>query len=281
VSRAEALVTLDAAGDASAVELSTSLLRDSSPAVRSAARKVRAARLPAAETVAELARAAAAADVEERQTAIDLLGTIDDPAAGRAVTALVEGLRSKRDGTTELEINEAAARRLGQEMADRLAAERVATAVEGDLTAAWRDCLDGGNTARGRALFFGKVAVSCVRCHRAEGTGGDVGPKLDGIAKEKAREYLLEAIVAPDAKVADAFRTTVLVTDDGRTVAGIVTGEKDGILSLKNADGGIVEVALDTIEDRASGPSSMPADLAKKLTRRELRDLVAWLSSLR
>ena len=87
--------------------------------------------------------------------------------------------------------------------------------------------------------------------------------------------------MAPDAKVADAFRTTVIITDDGRTVAGIVTGEKDGVLTLKTADGGMVEVPLNTIEDRASGPSSMPADLAGKLTRRELRDLVAWLSSLR
>ena len=280
-SRAEALVTLDAAGDTAAIDLSAALLHDASPAVRSAARKVRAARLPAAETVAELARAAAAADVGERQTAIDLLGRIDNPAATTAVAALVDGLRSQRDGATELEINEAAARRLGQEVADRLAAERVATALQGDSTAAWRDCLDGGDAAKGRAIFFGKVAVSCVRCHRAEGVGGDVGPKLDGIAKEKDRQYLLEAIVAPDAKVADAFRTTVIITDDGRTVAGIVTGEKDGVLTLKTADGGMVEVPLNTIEDRASGPSSMPADLAGKLTRRELRDLVAWLSSLR
>jgi quinoprotein glucose dehydrogenase len=169
---------------------------------------------------------------------------------------------------------------LGQGEADRLAAERIASAPEGDTTAAWRDCLDGGDPARGRALFYGKVAVSCVRCHRVEGTGGDVGPKLDGIAKDKDRRYLLEAIVAPDAKVADAFRTTVIVTDDGRTLAGIVSGEKDGVLTLKNADGGIVDVPLDTIEDRASGPSSMPADIVRKLSRRELRDLVAWLSSL-
>ena len=98
---------------------------------------------------------------------------------------------------------------------------------------------------------------------------------------EKTKEYLLEAIVAPDARVADAFRTTVLVTDDGRTIAGIVSAEKEGVLILKTADGGFVEVPLDSIEDRASGPSSMPADLAGKLSRRELRDLVAWLSSLR
>ena len=229
----------------------------------------------------ELAQAAAAADVGERQTAIDLLGRIDDPAATSAVAALVAGLRSNRDAATELEINEAAARRLGLGVADRLAAERVATALQGDSTAAWRDCLDGGDVAKGRALFFGKVAVSCVRCHRAEEIGGDVGPKLDGIAKDKERQYLLEAIVAPDAKVADAYRTTVLVTEDGRTIAGIVSAEKEGVLTLKTADGGLVEVPLDSIEDRASGPSSMPADLAGKLSRRELRDLVAWLSSLR
>jgi hypothetical protein len=33
--------------------------------------------------------------------------------------------------------------------------------------------------------------------------------------------------------------------------------------------------------ERVPGPSSMPADLVSKLSRRELRDLVAWLGSLR
>lgn len=279
-SRAEALLTLDAAGDASAVDLATALLRDGPPAVRTAARKVRAARLPPDQTVAELALASASADVAERQAAIDLLGGIEHPDAVSAVAALVERLRSSGDAATELEVNEAAARRLGGEVAGRIAAERIATAPEGDPTAAWRDCLEGGDPSRGRSIFFGKAAVSCVRCHRAEGTGGDVGPRLDGIAKDKDRRHLLEAIVAPDAKVADAFRTTVLVTDDGRTIAGIVTGEHDGVLTLKAADGGTIEVPLDAIEDRAGGPSSMPADLAGKLSRRELRDLVAWLASL-
>ena len=281
VSRAEAIATLDAAGDPAIVDLAAASLHDAAPEVRSAARRVRARRLPASEAVRELVEATAAADVAERQTAIELLGGIDDPAATGAVAALVEGLRRTRDGATELEINEAASRRLGQEVADRLAAERIAAGPQGDPTAAWRDCLEGGDALKGKALFFGKVAVSCVRCHRAQGNGGDVGPKLDGIGREKDRRHLLEAIVAPDAKVADAYRTTVLVTDDGRTLAGIVTGEGDGTVKLKTADGGMVEVPLDSIEDRASGPSSMPADLAGKLSRRELRDLVAWLESLR
>ena len=39
-------------------------------------------------------------------------------------------------------------------------------------------------------------------------------------------------------------------------------------------------VPLSEIEERVAGPSSMPADLAGKLSRRELRDLMAWLVSL-
>ena len=281
LSRSEALATLHASGDAAADDVAALFVADGDPLLRTAARKVRAARSPAS-AVPELVAATTAADVPERQSAVDLLGRIDDPGAVEAVRSLVERLRrTDADRTIELEINEAAAERLGAEVALALAGERIALAEETDTTAAWRDVLEGGDPARGRALFTGKASVACVRCHAVEGNGGAVGPKLDGIAVQKDRRSLLESIVAPNAQVAEAFRTTVVVTDDGRTIAGIVVGEADGVLTLGTADGAAVAIPLETIEERAGGPSSMPADLAGKLTRRELRDLVAWLSSLR
>lgn len=276
--RAEALATLDAAGNPAALGVADVLVSDPEPAVRSAARRVRAARRPDAEVIADIVAATTASDVAERQAAVELLGGLDDPSAAAAIRALVERIRGPaRDAATELEVVEAAARRFGAEVAERVARER----GDASPTAAWRDCLEGGDPARGRALFFGKVAVSCVRCHRAEGTGGEVGPRLDGIAKERSRDHLLESIVAPDAKVADAWRTTVILTDDGRTLAGIVVGEADGVVTLRGPDGTDVRVPVAEIEERAGGPSAMPADLSGKLTRRELRDLVAWLASLR
>jgi quinoprotein glucose dehydrogenase len=281
-SRAEALLTLDAARDPLAEKLAARLVSDTAPAVRAAARRVRTARLPVGTTVAELVEATTQADTAERQAAIELLGGIDHPDATRAISALVARLAgADRDPTIELEINEAAARRLGPAVAERLAAERLAAATPGDTTAAWRDVAAGGDPARGRSIFFNNGAVSCVRCHRADGVGGDVGPKLDAIAAQKDLRHLLEAIVAPSAQVAEAYRTTLVVTDDGRTVAGIVAGEGAGRLALKTADGAVVTIPLDSIEERAAGPSSMPADLAGKLTRRELRDLLAWLLTLR
>jgi hypothetical protein len=44
---------------------------------------------------------------------------------------------------------------------------------------------------------------------------------------------------------------------------------------------GLVKVAKDQIASRAKGLSAMPEDLGKAMTRRELRNLVEFLSSSR
>ena len=224
----------------------------------------------------ELEAAVSSADLAERQAAVSLLADMDAPACVEAVKTLTAKLDSgSLDPTIHLEVREAAQKRLGREVA-----AAPASGSSEDMVAAWSDTLEGGDVARGRDLFFTKGEVSCVRCHHAEGKGGDVGPKLDGIAATKPRPYLLESIVAPNATVAEAYRTTVILTDAGQTVAGIIVSEDAERVKLKMADGGIKEVAVASIDERTSGPSSMPADLSGKLTRRELRDLIAWLASL-
>jgi quinoprotein glucose dehydrogenase len=226
--------------------------------------------------VPELEAAIGSADVAERQAAVSVLAEIEAPTGVEAVKRLAAKLDAgSLDPTIQLEVREAAQKRLGRE-----AAAAPASGSSEDLVAAWSNTLEGGDVARGRELFFTRGEVSCVRCHYAEGKGGDVGPKLDGIAATKPRPYLLESIVAPNATVAEAFRTTVILTDEGVTVAGILVSEDAERVKLKMADGAIKEVAVASIDERTSGPSSMPADLAGKLTRRELRDLIAWLASL-
>lgn len=275
-SRAKALDSLLASHPAAAVEVAARLRDDPQPAVRMAARSVRAARLPADEVVPELEAAIGSTDVAERQAAVSLLAGIEAPTGVEAVKRLAAKLDAGGlDPTIHLEVLEATQKRLGRE-----AAAASASGTSEEMVAAWSDTLEGGDIARGRELFYTKGEVTCVRCHYAEGKGGDVGPKLDGIAATKPRPYLLESIVAPNATVAEAYRTTVILTDAGQTVAGIIVSEDAERVKLKMADGGIKEVAVASIDERTSGPSSMPADLAGKLTRRELRDLIAWLASL-
>ena len=110
--------------------------------------------------------------------------------------------------------------------------------------------------------------------------GGEVGPVLSELGKQKDRSYLLEAIVAPNTAIAQGFDTTIILTDDDETISGVLKSEDDKMLRVMDAQGVIIEVAKDTIVTRKKGQSSMPADLMKYLTRRELRDLVAYLASL-
>jgi quinoprotein glucose dehydrogenase len=59
-----------------------------------------------------------------------------------------------------------------------------------------------------------------------------------------------------------------------------VKSENEDFLDLIKADGSMVRLELDDVEARRKGKSSMPDDLIDKLTMRQLRDLVAYLSSL-
>jgi quinoprotein glucose dehydrogenase len=275
--RALALDALLESGDAEVDRLAGSLLADAEPAVRMASRRARAARNPTDAVVPELVAACGGPTIAERQQAVGLLAGISEPAATAAIETLAASLRDgSLDPAIALEVREAAGVRLGE-----AAAASLARRDDADPLADWHDVLAGGDPERGQHLFRTKAEVSCVRCHQAAGQGGEVGPKLDGIAGKRDARYLLEAIVHPNAKVADGYATTVIVTDEGLTLSGIVIVEDAETVTLRDAEGREKRVAVDSIDERASGPSAMPADLAGKLTRRELRDLLAWLQGLR
>jgi quinoprotein glucose dehydrogenase len=152
-----------------------------------------------------------------------------------------------------------------------------------DTLAEWRECMEGGDAAAGKKIFFEKQEVSCVRCHMigAEG-GGNVGPNLIDIGKRQTREYILESIVLPNAKIAPGFESAGVKLNDGKFLVGVVKSETDEGFDLDTgADQGIVKIKKSDIKTRKPAPSPMPEDIAKPLTKQELRNLVEFLSSQR
>ena len=143
------------------------------------------------------------------------------------------------------------------------------------------DCLIGGDAEAGKRVFLQKAEVSCLRCHQVGGQGGIVGPALDGLGGKKDARYLLESITEPTKAIAEGFQTMVVELKNGKTLTGVSRSEDTNTLKLVTAEGVELKVAKKDIEERASGPSAMPGDLAKKLSRRELRDVVEYLKSLR
>lgn len=151
---------------------------------------------------------------------------------------------------------------------------------------AFHDALLGGDVKRGQQIFFSNQTVQCSRCHRVGGEGGTVGPKLDGVGSRNPREYLLESIVTPNAKIAAGFENATVALRDGRSLAGTVRHEANDALTLELVDGeagttNSVPLQKADITQRQRGPSAMPEGLAGQLTPFELRDLVEFLASLK
>jgi quinoprotein glucose dehydrogenase len=141
--------------------------------------------------------------------------------------------------------------------------------------------LFGGDAAVGRDIFLNKTEVACLRCHKVQGDGGEVGPDLTGIGAKQTREYLLESIVDPNRQIAKGFETVVLLLQNGTFVSGVLKADTPTELRLITPEGQIVTVPKSQIESRETGKSAMPEDVMKHLSKRELRDLVEYLASLK
>jgi quinoprotein glucose dehydrogenase len=275
--RADALAGLAALRDGDLNKIVQTSLSDRAPEVRAAARSALAVQ-NADEALPLLVAAAEEGDRIERQAAFAELGKIDTREATPALVRLLDKLLAGEvSADVELDLVEAARQRRGGELRERLARYDAARPSD-DPLAAWRECLEGGDAERGRRIFYERAQVSCVRCHKIGGTGGEVGPDLSKISADKQRDYLLEAIVLPNKTIAKNFESVVIRDLDGITHTGVLKQESDAELVLMTAEGKLVTIAKENIEARKPGKSAMPEDLTKYLTRFELRDLIAFLA---
>ena len=141
--------------------------------------------------------------------------------------------------------------------------------------------LEGGDKEAGKTIFFQKIAVACLRCHKLEGQGGDVGPELNGIGGKQKRDYLLESSILPEKNIGKGFESLIIVLSNGKTVTGILKQDKPNEIVLMDFEGKLMTVKKADIEEKKIGKSAMPADLYKQLSKQELRDLVEYLASLK
>ena len=276
--RAESLRSLARLQPESAVIVAASLLESTQVKLRVAAFETIASIAPA-DAIAPLSKAVASESVIERQAAWDSLARINLPAAHEII---ISGLKSYLAGTlaadTALNVIDAAGPWLDESMTKSLSDHQAALEASNPLGRWWAS-LEGGDGVAG-AVVFNKTQLSCVRCHRIDRNGGEVGPALTLVGKERDRRYLLESICLPDAAIAKGFDTAVLVDDVGQVFTGIIRSETDDVVELIAADGSISRIDQDSIVGRKRGKSAMSEELTKYTTPRELRDLVAYLASL-
>ena len=215
-----------------------------------------------------------------RQNAIAMLGTQSDSVSGNYLqTQLQTLIEGKGNPKTKLDIIEAARNRLDVDI-KKLVANYDQSITSAEPIVKYAVSLQGGDIDRGEDVFMNHGAAQCVRCHKVNDYGAEVGPDLTTIGRKHDREYLLEAIVDPGAVVAPGFGMMVLTRKNGEVASGLLMDDNEDGVSLKLPDGKIEKISHSDIASKQPSISGMPP-MGLLLSHGEVRDLVAYLSSLK
>lgn len=212
-----------------------------------------------------------------RQAAVSALGNSTSRCSELVILELVEHAIGHESPTIHLELVEAVEKRGAPESRDRLKSLAFQHADEA-LGDHWVS-LQGGDARAGRDIFFRNAAAQCARCHRLGPREETAGPSL-ARAGRHSRRKLLESIIRPNAVIADGYGQTTLQLNDGTMATGIIEAEDGFQIRLRLLNGRPQEIQHDQIEQRTPPQSGMPADFSSKLTKREIRDLIAFLTGL-
>ncbi|HMB93080.1 MAG TPA: HEAT repeat domain-containing protein, partial [Rhodothermales bacterium] len=274
--RAAALQALHATGYSELDVVIEDALADTDPEVRmTALTLVPELDLSDDRTATLLASVLGRTTMEEQQAALQTLGTLQTTEANAVLEAQLDQLVA---GTLrpeiQLDVMEAVDSSGSAPLTTRLEQYREAR-PDDDLVAVYREALEGGDPREGAQIFYRNESAQCVRCHAVGDYGGGVGPNLLGIGSVLSREQLLESLVDPSARIAPGYGIETVTLENGQTLSGTVRQETASqLIMLVDEEERRIDKA--EIAQRQHAPSSMPP-MGSVLTRRQLRDLVAFL----
>ncbi|MCB9937568.1 MAG: exo-alpha-sialidase [Planctomycetaceae bacterium] len=133
------------------------------------------------------------------------------------------------------------------------------------------------SSERGQQLF----AKHCIACHQVASQGAIVGPQLDGIGN-RGVERVAEDFLDPNRNIDAAFHVSVLATNDGRVLSGLLRRVEGNAKIYAGKDGKEFRLLAKDIDEEVKSPTSiMPDNFGSLLNEQECHDLLAYLTSLR
>jgi putative membrane-bound dehydrogenase-like protein len=131
-----------------------------------------------------------------------------------------------------------------------------------------------GDPAAGKLVFKN----TCSKCHVHGGEGTRIGPDLTGMAVHP-KEHLLVDIIDPSRSVEANFHCYTVTTKQGRVFVGLLASESKTAIELFDAEGKKQTVLRSDIDELvASSKSLMPEGFEKQLSRKDLTDLLEFLT---
>ena len=139
----------------------------------------------------------------------------------------------------------------------------------------------GRNPERGRDLV---TKLACIQCHKLGQTGYAYGPDLtDVFARYKNdRTNVLQQILEPSKIIDDRYRNVAFDLTDGEPVTGMILKEDADKVTIQSgpADSLIQTLKKSRIQQRRAQTSSpMPVGLLNSLSKEQIFDLLAYVTS--
>jgi quinoprotein glucose dehydrogenase len=278
--RVESLKGLELLHDSHLADAIKEAVSDSDENVRSEGNRLQANSKPD-NAVAVIAGVLEKGGVTEQQGAFRMLDSIEGEAADKLIadymSKLIAGTLPKE---LQFELLQAAGSHRSSDVIKQKLKEYQASQSKDDEFAGFRETLYGGDAAAGRKIFIERPDASCVRCHKINGEGGQVGPDLTGIITRHNREFILESILFPNKVIAPGFESVLVEMKAGQTYAGIVKSQDDQYLNLFSIeDNSVVKLKKADIKSQVKGQSPMPEGMGAVLSKQDLRNLVEFLAT--
>ncbi len=230
--------------------------------------------------LARLASVVEEGTYRERRMAYQALGRLEHPRVGRLLLHELERMAAGLvPAELRLDLVQACRSKNSPELRSLLGEMERVRSID-PRVAPYLDGLFGGDAELGRGVFE-RVDLSCTRCHAVVGHQPErVGPDLEGLSERSTRLEMLEAIVDPNRRTSPGYDASALFLFDGSVVAGRVIGEDETTVRVQGADGTVVSVDKQEVEERRRDLSAMPDNVAERISPLEMRDLLEYLGSL-
>jgi putative heme-binding domain-containing protein len=140
-----------------------------------------------------------------------------------------------------------------------------------DPAALARAARERGEAARGAVLFY-QQHLTCAKCHAYGAENSPLGPDLTKPERELTDVFLVESILQPSKEIREGYEPVVVITDEGKTVTGLLAEDLPDRLVLRDPllDGELVTLPKETIDERAQSPLSiMTPGLVNQLANRQ------------
>ena len=217
----------------------------------------------------------------EQQSAVRALAKVPGNEALQALERLAGGLTTGAVAPgVQLDLLEAMLATKAPPLEQRVDQLKVARDLANLGTVFPQALTTGGSAQRGRQVTLQHASAQCGRCHTIAGSTSVVGPNLTGVGGRLTRDQLLEALIAPSARITPGYGQVSVTLKDGRKLAGTLIEESTTTLAIEDTKLGVQRIQVAEIATRTNAPSAMPP-MNLLLTPREIRDVIEFLASQR